>query len=281
VGGTGSGEATLNRTHSTMTEQSSDARANLFAGGFEYLAYQAAAFDLSIVGNAGSASISLDEDSGLLSGREGSSGKASLGGDISFVRDLEEGSMATSLSLRAASDSGDGETGTGLEAGGAVSYWGANFDFHLGGKVVAAHSGESVKRASFTARIRYKATSDGTGLGIYVAPNLGMDHMQGSGLFNEEMRIADLRRNLSAQSEPSIESAVSYGILVRNQSFLLTPSLKLEKAHRDLERISLNAHFRPVGQQQQALSWMLGVQSIERSGDSASLGFITRLQLRL
>lgn len=276
VGGVGNGEASLNRVHASSPENRSDAEVSLFAGGFEFLVFQAASIDITLVGNAGSSTLALTDAAGILADRETSSGKTSLGGDVSIVRDLEEGTLISSLGLRALNESGDGETGTGFEANGSIGYWGEKLDVFFSGKVAVAHSGDNVKRSSLTARIRYKATTDGTGLGYSISPSIGTDLFQQLGHHGEGIGIDSLRRNLLGPTSPSIESEFTYGVLMGDQSILVTPGIKYGKSRNNLKQTTLNVQIYPTGKD---LSWGLSVQGIK--GEQYGNGFGVTMSLDL
>ena len=245
VAGVSNGEATLNRVHASSPGVNSDAEASLFAGGFEFLVLQAAGIDLSIVGNAGSSTLTLTDDVGLLANRETSSGKTSLGGDLSFVQDLEEGAFVTSLGLRAMNESGDGETGTGLEANGSIGYWGEKVDLFFSGKVVAAHSGDEVKRNSLTARVRYKAATDGTGLSVSVSPSFGIDETQRIGPLRGKFSAARPGHNPFTLSSSSLEYEVSYGLRMGDRSVLVTPGLVYQELGNDFQQTTFDVQISP------------------------------------
>ena len=276
VAGVGNGEASLNRVHASAPETSTDAEASLFAGGFEFLVLQLAGVDLTIVGNAGSSTLSLTDDAGLLANRETSSGKTSLGGDLSFVQDLEDGAFVTSLGLRALNESGDGETGTGFEANGSIGYWGEKFDLFFSGKVVATHSGEDVKRNSLTARIRYKATTNGTGLGVSISPSIGSDQFKHVGKLGEGIGVARLRQNHLASSSPSFESEITYGWLVSHRSVLVTPGITYEKLPRNQERSTIDVSISPISRDDR---WDLRVQGISSKRHGNGFGLTMSLAL--
>ena len=276
VAGVGNGEASLNRIHASSPEISSDAEASLFAGGFEFLVLKVAGIDLTIVGNAGSSTLALNDDAGLLANRETSSGKTSLGGDLSFVQDLEEGTFVTSLGLRALNESGDGETGTGFEANGSIGYWGERVDLFFSGKLVAAHAGEEVKRNSLTGRIRYKATTNGTGLGVSISPSIGFDPSKQIGHLGEDIGIASLRQNHFAESSPSFEGEVTYGLLVADQSVVVTPGITYQKLRSNLKRSTLNVRISPNGRD---VRWDLRVQGSSSKRYGNGFGMTMNLDL--
>lgn len=276
VAGVGNGDVSLNRVHASTSEISSDAEASLFAGGFEFLVLQAAAFDLTIVGNAGSSTLTLTDDAGLLANRETSNGRTSIGGDLSFVQNLEEGTFVTSLGLRALNESGDGETGTGFEANGSIGYWGERVDLFFSGKVVAAHSGEEVKRNSLTARIRYKATTDGTGLGVSISPSIGFDPSKQIGQLSEKFGALSLRHNHVAKSSPSLESEVTYGLLVGDRSVLVTPGVTYQKRQSNLERSTIAVRISPNGSNDR---WNLRVEGIRSKRYGEGFGLTMSLAL--
>ena len=276
VAGVGNGEASLNRVHASSPEIISDAEASLFAGGFEFLVLQAAWVDLTIVGSAGSSTLTLTDDGGLLANRETSSGKASLGGDLSFVQDLEEGAFVTSLGLRALNESGDGETGTGFEANGSIGYWGERIDLFFSGKVVASHSGDEVKRNSLTARIRYKATSDGTGLGVSISPSIGFDPYKQVGHPSGDFGVGSLRQSHFGVLSPSLESEVTYGLLVGDQSVVVTPGISYQKVQSNVERSAFNVRIYPTGRD---VRWDVRVQGTRSTRYGKGLGVTMSLDL--
>lgn len=278
VGGVGNGDASLNRQHVTSNDNQGDADFNLFAGGFEFLVLESNAFNVTLVGNAGSSTLSLSDDAGLLAQRETSSGKASLGGDFSFVQDLDEGNLISSVGLRASNSSGDGETGTGFEVVGSVGYWGTNVDLYFSGKMVASHSGNEVARNSLTARVRYKTTTDGTGLGISIEPSIGVDQFQQIGQLGYT-EVDNLRQPHHALSLPLLKGEVSYGLLVGAHSILVTPRVSYQKSQSNLERITLGTYILPI--ERHRFRWDFNVQGIERERDRMLYGLNISLNSRL
>lgn len=223
VGGFASGESEIERSHAHGVDAVADAEMSVFGGGIDYVVMHKDKIALSIVADAGNASLSTSADSGLLQSRETSSSRVTVGTNLAFVHDGDNGSFVSSADLRLANRGGDGETGTGYVLGGNLSYWGERFDLMVDGRIMSVSSASDTTQSSLTARLRFKARPSGSGMTLNLKPHWGngirkIDNQLQSLLIEDPIAGS----HFSPQGT-SIEGAIGYGFLLQQQSKLVVP----------------------------------------------------------
>ncbi len=279
VGGFGSGDAEIDRRHANGLEPSSDADLSLFVGGFDYVVMRRPSIDLAIVGDAGVATISTVGDSGALANRERSSSKSSIGSSVSFNRQVEGGSLVTSADIRLATGADDDESGTGFELGANLNYFGENVDFMLDGRTTSRSGDTDTQRSSLSARLRYKANADGSGLTLAIHPkwqnaaSLAFDD-----LIDRSSQFSDLAP-LSINYVRSVEGEIGYGILMNNESTLFNPRLTWQRFSAHDTVLKLGSRWR-LGRATRSVP-VFGFELTRNSSvtHGSSYGFAARVEM--
>lgn len=244
VGGIGSGDSQIDRRHTNGIDQDSDADMTLFAGGLDYVVLRRANLDFAIVADAGFASITTAADSGVLFGRDASSAKSSIGGSVAFKPQVEAGSLITSLDVRLARGEEGDASGTGYELGGNLRYTGDHIDFMLDGRTSTRSADADVQRSSLSARLRYKAKRDGSGLTIALSPRW----QDGSLLSLREGldQSVHVSRFVSPQTgrQRSLEGEVGFGFWSNNETALLKPRIAWQRFDSKATVLKVGTHWK-------------------------------------
>ena len=246
IGGFATGETTLSRSHVNQGEESADASANILAAGLEYVVWSRNSLHISLLGDAGSANISTEGDGGLLGDRESSSSRISFGTGISLSPDLDTGTMTTTLDIRFANAGGDGPTGSGLEIGGTLSYFGDQFDFMADARALnySADDDVDVSQSSLSARLRFKANSDASGLSIAVTPRISSrSSVQDQINFRDIENLGFDTLGMSG-SGSSIQGEIGFGIPLQRKSTMLTPRVSWTEHNSEYAQKSIGANYR-------------------------------------
>ncbi len=229
VGGFGSGNAEIDRRHANGSESGSDADLSLFAGGFDYVVIRRASLDVAIVGDAGVATVTTEGDVGVLANRELTSSRSSIGGSVSFNHQVEGGSLVTAADVRLAAGADDDTSRTGFELGANLNYVGEHLDFMLDGRTSTRSGDTDAQKSSLSARFRYKASADGSGLTIAVTPRW---HEGSALVFDNHFGAPNQVSALATiDSDPlrSVEGEIGYGIWMNNETTLFRPSLRWQR----------------------------------------------------
>lgn len=243
VGGFGSGDAELNRRHANGSQLPADADLSLFAGGFDYVILRRPSMDLAIVGDAGVSTITTESDSGVLANRELSASRSSIGSSVSFNRQVEGGSLVTSADIRLATGADDDESRTGFELGANLNFIGEHVDFMLDGRTSTRSGDSDVQRSSLSARLRYKANADGSGLTLTVRPRWQNGSMVSfDDLLNASSQTTGLAP-FGAESIRSLEGEVGYGIWTFNETALFRPTFKWQQLDSNDSVLKLGTHW--------------------------------------
>ena len=240
VGGFGSGEAELERRHAGSAVSDADADLSLFAGGFDYLILQRESIDLSIVGDTGVATITTESDSGLLAARDISSSKSSIGGNVSFSQLLDTGSLVTSLDVRLATGSDDEDSRTGFELGGNLNYVGDHINLMLDARTSSRSGDADAQKSSISARLRYSASSDGTGLQISLSPKWQNVSMSS---FVDPLIGIGRSSKIGAIPTRAVESEIRYGIWTNRERGLIQPSIAWTRLTQDQALLRLGTEW--------------------------------------
>lgn len=283
VGGFGSGESTLTRSHVVSDKETADASANIFAAGLEYVVWSGNSVHMSLVGDVGSANLSTEADAGLLADRETSSSRVSVGGGLTVAPQMQSGTMSATLDARFVNAGGDGATGSGIEIGGTLNFTGSNLDFMADARLLnqSADDDVDVSQNSFTARLRYKANSDASGLYVSIEPRLQNGMWSQGRLDLDSLQFGGIdSMNLNGMSK-SVKGEVGYGISMPARSMLITPQFSWTSVDTTHSRRTLGATFDFTRRNQSLGGLRLGlIETLPESGND-SMGAVFDFELRL
>lgn len=171
IGGIGSGEAELARTHVDRLE-SADLALGMIAGGLRRR------IGLDLAG----ASFALKADAGFLrlEADEGIGAAASLAADVSRLRLATEATWEVGIAhpfveVGGRFDGGDGATGSGVEVAGGVRLVnvGLGFGLEAKGRVLATHSAEGYSESGVSVTASFDPGAPGRGITLRLAPRWG------------------------------------------------------------------------------------------------------------
>ena len=281
LGGFGQGDSQIDREHSSGTTQEIDSDLSLFATGFDYVVLRRSNVDFSVLGDTGVATMTTQLGSGVLEGRESSSSKSSIGGSMSFRPQIESGSLTTSVDVRLATGAEGDQSGSGIELGANLDYQGDKIDLMLDGRTSTKSLNDDVQRSSLSARLRYKANSDATGLTLSLSPRWQINsHSDSSSelvAFNryQSTQIVPFLSN----SQHTIEGEIAYGFLKHNESRLLQPRLALRRHSADNMALQLGTRWSFKSTTKRRNLMTLDVIRNTISGRSLSYGLVSRIEI--
>ena len=254
MAGFGSGEVEI--ADSTGT-QSSDLTQRTFAVGVSGTLmssdemFEGGTTTLRLKGEAAFTSTDVD-GSGTLESMSLSASRQRLTVEGSHDQELASGASFTpSLELGLRNDGGDGETGTGVEAGGGLRYFDAESGLTVEGRVrtLVNHSGD-YEETGVSGLVRIAPGSSGEGLTLSVEPAWGQT---GSGVQQLWEHGASGGVSLANEAAGRVHAEVGYGLGVAHGLGLVTPYAGLGLAEEG------------------ALSWRMGARWQVASAASLSL----------
>ena len=244
IGGFGSGEADLSRTHVTGT-QSSDLSMAMAVGGLRRaLAMEFGGADLSLRGDAGF--LSLETDSGMMAvdGLSASVSRLRLGLEASW-----EGESATPfVEVSGRFDGGDGQTGGGLELAGGLRILNAESGFGLEakGRVLAMHTGEGYSESGIGVTASFEPGAGGRGITFRLSPRWGGSADATDLFWNESGGVRDASQyayGLHRAQTWGLDAALGYGFGLRSMPGIVTPFGQMDVTGDQDQRIRLGVRY--------------------------------------
>ncbi|MDD9990381.1 MAG: autotransporter domain-containing protein [Rhodospirillales bacterium] len=223
VAGFGSGEVELD--DQAADAQSSDLTQRMIAAGVsgplmssdEMIA--GGTTNLNLKGEVAFTSADID-GSGTLESMSLSASRQRLMLEGEHVQKLDAGATFTpSLELGLRNDGGDGETGTGIEAGGALRYADAASGLTVEGRVrtLLSHSGD-YEETGVSGLVRIAPGSSGQGLALVVQPAWGQT---GSGV--NRLWENGVTAGVSPDNQARLNTEIGYGLGVAPGMGVVTP----------------------------------------------------------
>ncbi|MDE0690609.1 MAG: Ig-like domain-containing protein [Gammaproteobacteria bacterium] len=244
IGGFGSGEADLSRTH-VMGTQSSDLSMAMAVGGLRRaLAMEFGGADLSLRGDAGF--LSLETDSGMMAvdGLSASVSRLRLGLEASW-----EGESATPfVEVSGRFDGGDGQTGGGLELAGGLRILNAESGFGLEakGRVLAMHTGEGYSESGIGVTASFEPGAGGRGITFRLSPRWGGSADATDLFWNESGGVRDASQyayGLHRAQTWGLDAALGYGFGLRSMPGIVTPFGQMDVTGDQDQRIRVGVRY--------------------------------------
>ena len=223
MAGFGSGEVEID--DGSATAQASDLTQQMFAAGAsgslmssdEMIA--GGTTNLNLKGEVAFTSADID-GSGTLENMSLSASRQRLMLEGEHVQKLDAGATFTpSLELGLRNDGGDGETGTGIEAGGALRYADAASGLTVEGRLrtLLSHSGD-YEETGVSGLVRIAPGASGQGLALVVQPAWGQTGSGVQRLWETGVTAAD-----SPDNQARLNAEIGYGLGVAPGMGVVTP----------------------------------------------------------
>ena len=224
IGGLGSGEAELTRTHVDRME-AADLALAMVAGGLQRdLSLDLAGAKFTLKGDAGFLNLEADETTGAM---------AELAAAISRLRFGVEAAWEVGLAhpfveVSGRFDGGDGATGGGVELAGGVRLLNlAGFGLEAKGRLLATHSAEGYRESGISVAASYDAGAPGRGITFRLSPRWG-DAADGMDVFWSEAGapagFAEYAgQAMNRRGSWGVDSTLGYGFDVGALAGLVTP----------------------------------------------------------
>lgn len=117
--------------------------------------------------------LAIDDNGDGIEGMAANTQRVRLAGEAAHTFGFASGaSLTPSMELGMRMDSGDGQTGAGVELGGGLRYAAARLTVAATSRVLLAHTGDT-KEWSAGFSVRFSPKADGRGLSLQVQPSYG------------------------------------------------------------------------------------------------------------
>ncbi len=200
---------------------------------------------LTLKGEAWAARFDLENNGGLMRGLKIGVNRLRLVLEGEHPHGLPSGAILTpSLELGLRRDGGDGETGAGVEVGGALHYADAasGLTMQVRGSALAAHAGD-VEEWNAGGSVRVDPGLKGRGLSFKLALSLGAAESRMNRL--GEYRVSsDLASSAETTSAVRLDAELGYGFLVLGGNDVLTPYAGLESSDEGARRYRLGGRLK-------------------------------------
>ncbi len=275
-GVTGFGSGELDTTVTSAENDVSNLSSQLtLIGGSQKLKLEGP-FCLALRVDAAQVSIESDEGSGAADDLAIDVNRIRVGLESSFLTETGEGGMLEpfgQVNLR--SDGGDGDTGTGVEIVGGVRIMSSAFSLEANGRTLATHGADEYSESGFSLMARLNPSANATGISFSIAPRWGADAIGNNVLWQDSLNL-NATRNYgplagfgNQGASRSVDAQIAYGMLIANDSYLLTSFVDFGVSDLDQREILFGTNLRRAipGDANLDVNLALG-RIVERSGGS-------------
>ena len=275
VAGFGSGE--LETTVVGAGNETSDLTTQLtLVGGSQDLT-RLGRLSLALRGDAAVASIETEDGNGAADGLAADVNRIRIGLEGSLRSDTGNGGIVEpfgQVSLR--SDGGDGDTGTGVEVAGGIRMTSSTFTLEAQGRTLAMHGADEYSESGFSLMAKLNPSASATGVSVSIAPRWGADALGNGMLWQDTLNLNSaqtygaLAGFGNAGANKSIDTQIGYGMLVRNEQYLLTPFVDLGVSDSDRREMLLGITLQQMVEGTTSLDVNLALGRVEeRTGASS------------
>ena len=161
--GVGSGRVENRRDHLGRVESGDLSMFTAWGSGRHDLTPAGGGADLALLGDLAFLRMRADAAQGALAGLSSSVGRLRLGLEGSYEVRMDTGTLSPFGQVSARHDSGDGETGSGVEVSGGVRYQSGRMSFETGARALWTGRAGSTRSAGGTSRSRSSRARTGGG----------------------------------------------------------------------------------------------------------------------
>ena len=201
--------------------------------------------DLALLGDLALLRMRTDTGSqaGSLDGVSSSVGRLRVGLEGSHEVRMEAGTLSPFAQVSARHDSGDGETGSGLEVSGGVRYRSGRVSFETGGRVLLAGGG-GYEESGWSLALALDPHDEGRGLSMSLSPTWGAAQHRSL----EALWRPDALSGLDAGAEPpgdghGMRTRIGYGLRWPASAALLTPYAEHDRFSSGGRRTSMGVRL--------------------------------------
>ena len=184
-------------------------------------------FDLSLVSDARLTSTVSDTVAGLV-GTTGETGRVRFllegAGSVPLATG---GTLTPTLEAGLRYDSGDAETGAGVEFGAGLGYAAGRFALQVNARGLVAHEDAGYEEWGVSGTARYRAARDGRGLSFDLGSAWGATQSGVEGLWNRQ-DASGLARGAALDAAPRLKANLGYGLHGPKGRALWVPYLGVE-----------------------------------------------------
>ena len=244
IGGFGSGEADLSRTHVGGMTQSSDLSMAIAIGGLQRaLALRFGGAVLSLRGDAGFLSLETDSGSQAVDGLSVSVNRLRVGVEAAW----ENAGMAPFVEVAGRFDGGDGQTGGGIELAGGLRIVRpeSGFGLEAKGRILAMHSGEGYSESGLSVTASFEPGTAGRGITFRLSPRYGSSADATDLFWDEQSQLRDaVRYGFRARADTwGMDAALGYGLDMRSIPGLVTPFSQFDVTGDSEQRIRVGVRY--------------------------------------
>ena len=197
-------------------------------GGSQHLALIGGSFDLTLTGDAATASLETESGTGAANGLLADVSRVRAGLEMSFsTQTTQNSSLMPFGEVSVRSDDGDGPTGTGIEAAAGIRMQTDIFLLEARGRTLAMHSADDYSESGFSLTATLNPSANATGFFMTIKPTWGTDAQSSGILWQDRTRLSQSREALvgfgNTEASAAIDAQLAYGLFVSNDRYLLTP----------------------------------------------------------
>ena len=215
--GVGEGEARNTRGLQKQITNEGDLRMTLAAAGLRHALTERGALRLSVVADAGTASLDIDGEQSLQD-LESTAHRARAGLELSGT-----GAWSPYVQVSGRYDGGGGMSEAGYEAEAGLRRSSPRWDFELRGRWMRLSGDTEYEESGGTATLRIKSTADGTGLAASLTPTWGKPG--GTDFVWSQSPMPTMSPWAATESGTTVNAELGYGIKSQRLRGLLTPQI--------------------------------------------------------
>ena len=267
-------------------QQSTSIEMSMAAVGLEGLLLDGGGSGLTIRSRADALLLGVSsEQSQQLAGVEGEVSRLRLGLEAQrpFPISQSDAVLTPSLALAIRQDSGDAETGFGLDLAASL-LWSdplKGMEVELAGRSLLSHGDQSFQEQGLAASFSWDPNpSSPLGLSLSLSQSMGASASSGSDALLNPTSWPEMETSTSAAEDQQFGARMGYGLLAYRDALLITPELGVDLSS-DATITTLGFSLAPYSQQGYSYPWQLSLERQQHSnGNSDNPTTSHSLQLR-
>ena len=220
-----------------LDNDNSNLNMNLLSVGGRHQLASNGQWSLAVRGDYSTAQLSTDSGADLSSDLNASVNRVRAGLEGALDLQTSYGTVTPFADVGLRRDGGTDISGTGLEVAGGVRFAMKTFNLEAKGRTLINHSAQNYSEDGFSIRATMNPTGDGSGISFSIAPRWGNAEMTNT-MFDSQSNV--FQNSLAGVTgDRAIAARVGYGLLVSNDSFLVTPFVDYDQSNADRTKVLL------------------------------------------
>ena len=282
--GVGTGE--LGTTVVGLDDVSSMLKSQLAVIGGRHGLANSARFELALRGDLAASRLATSEGETASAVLNANVHRMRTGIETAYTLDWIGGTTITpfgQINLR--TDGGDGDTGSGIEFTGGLKLSQGLYAIELMGRTFETRGQRPYTESGLTMTATVNPSQDGTGFSATVSPQWGTHVHQGDAIWNDLATVnlgtdAPWNTGISATDRGlKLDTQVGYGILIAEESFLLTPFIQHAQYGPEQHQSQVGAQLRQFVISKASISSRFAVGRMNRLGNQDETTYRLSVQL--